>query len=83
MRDVYQRLQDGASKDELEMNDPFYDQESPVLIGVANLFLECLYHDVELKYSPPIINQKGEVRESSLLLSCRCTSERRFPVNLT
>ena len=61
MRDMYQRLQDGALKDELEMNDPFYDQDSHVLIGVANLFLECLHHEVELEYSPPIIDQKGEV----------------------
>ncbi|XP_065844044.1 kinesin-like protein KIF13A isoform X2 [Oscarella lobularis] len=61
MRDMYQRLQDGALKDELEMNDPFYDQDSHVLIGVANLFLECLHHEVELEYSPPIIDQKGEI----------------------
>ncbi|XP_065838715.1 kinesin-like protein KIF13A isoform X2 [Oscarella lobularis] len=74
MRDVYQRLQDGASKDELEMNDPFYDQESPVLIGVANLFLECLYHDVELKYSPPIINQKGEISGQLDVKIRRCQS---------
>lgn len=42
--------------------DPFYDeQENHSLIGVANVFLECLFYDVKLQYAVPIINQKGEV----------------------
>uniref|UniRef100_A0A4W6DM40 Kinesin family member 13A n=1 Tax=Lates calcarifer TaxID=8187 RepID=A0A4W6DM40_LATCA len=31
------------------------------LIGVANIFLECLFHDVRLQYAVPIISQQGEV----------------------
>eukprot|EP00118_Oscarella_pearsei_P004125 m.17158 g.17158 ORF g.17158 m.17158 type:complete len:2041 (+) comp27345_c0_seq1:160-6282(+) len=61
MREMYERLQEGALKDELDMTDPFYEQESHQLIGVANLFLESLHHDVELEYSPPIIDPKGEI----------------------
>uniref|UniRef100_A0A8C5MA86 Kinesin family member 13B n=1 Tax=Leptobrachium leishanense TaxID=445787 RepID=A0A8C5MA86_9ANUR len=42
--------------------DPFYDEhENHSLIGVANVFLESLFHDVKLQYAVPIINQKGEV----------------------
>lgn len=42
--------------------DPFFDeQENHSLIGVANVFLELLFHDVKLQYAVPIINQKGEV----------------------
>uniref|UniRef100_A0A8C5C0S2 Kinesin family member 13A n=1 Tax=Gadus morhua TaxID=8049 RepID=A0A8C5C0S2_GADMO len=42
--------------------DPFYEaQENHNLIGVANIFLECLYHDVKLQYAVPIISQQGEV----------------------
>lgn len=42
--------------------DPFFDeQENHSLIGVANVFLACLFHDVKLQYAVPIINQKGEV----------------------
>ncbi|XP_044146817.1 kinesin-like protein KIF13B isoform X2 [Bufo gargarizans] len=42
--------------------DPFYDeQENHSLIGVANVFLESLFHDVKLQYAVPIINQKGEI----------------------
>lgn len=43
--------------------DPFFDeQENHSLIGVANVFLSCLFYDVKLQYAVPIINQKGEVR---------------------
>ncbi|XP_071144452.1 kinesin-like protein KIF13A [Mytilus edulis] len=42
--------------------DPFYEsQENHNLIGVANVFLECLFHDVKLDYHVPIISQQGEV----------------------
>uniref|UniRef100_A0A8C3RNX2 Kinesin family member 13A n=1 Tax=Chelydra serpentina TaxID=8475 RepID=A0A8C3RNX2_CHESE len=42
--------------------DPFYEaQENHILIGVANVFLECLFYDVKLQYAVPIISQQGEV----------------------
>lgn len=42
--------------------DPFYEsQENHNLIGVANVFLEALFHDVTLDYHTPIISQQGEV----------------------
>lgn len=42
--------------------DPFFDEEeNHSLIGVANVFLACLFYDVKLQYAVPIINQKGEV----------------------
>lgn len=42
--------------------DPFYEsQENHNLIGVANIFLEVLFHDVTLNYHTPIISQQGEV----------------------
>lgn len=45
--------------------DPFYEaQENHNLIGVANVFLECLFHDIKLQYAVPIISQQGEVRAS-------------------
>lgn len=47
--------------------DPFFDeQENHSLIGVANVFLSCLFYDVKLQYAVPIINQKGEVKSYSL-----------------
>lgn len=43
-------------------SDPFYEsQENHNLIGVANVFLEALFHDVTLDYHTPIISQQGEV----------------------
>lgn len=57
--------------------DPFYDeQENHSLIGVANVFLECLFYDVKLQYAVPIINQKGEVcySLSSVLTQCLITA---------
>lgn len=42
--------------------DPFFEsQEHHSLIGVANVFLEVLFHDMRLDYNVPIISQHGEV----------------------
>ena len=42
--------------------DPFYEfQESHNLIGVANIYMDVLFHDVKLNYFVPIISQQGEV----------------------
>ncbi|KAL0850869.1 hypothetical protein ABMA28_006780 [Loxostege sticticalis] len=71
MRDMYEdwrrRQQKSPDADvEEELNDkaldPFYEsQENHNLIGVANVFLEALFHDVTLDYHTPIISQQGEV----------------------
>ncbi|KZS16304.1 Kinesin-like protein [Daphnia magna] len=43
-------------------SDPFYElQESHSLIGVANIYMDVLFHDVRLNYFVPIISQQGEV----------------------
>ena len=42
--------------------DPFYEStENHNLIGVANIFLSTLFHDVVMDYHVPIISQQGEV----------------------
>uniref|UniRef100_A0A3P8QK47 Kinesin family member 13Ba n=1 Tax=Astatotilapia calliptera TaxID=8154 RepID=A0A3P8QK47_ASTCA len=70
MRELYQEWQDyhlnnpddQAMCPYLRRADPFFDeQENHSLIGVANVFLSCLFYDVKLQYAVPIINQKGEV----------------------
>ncbi|XP_048265220.1 kinesin-like protein KIF13A isoform X3 [Bombus terrestris] len=71
MRDMYEDRKDPnncqrlpAIKDEVpgKTQDPFYEsQENHNLIGVANIFLEVLFHDVRLDYHTPIISQQGEV----------------------
>ncbi|XP_053565509.1 kinesin-like protein KIF13B [Bombina bombina] len=67
MRDLYQEWNDcdddsPVSRSYFRRADPFYDEhENHSLIGVANVFLECLYFDVKLQYAVPIINQKGEI----------------------
>jgi kinesin family protein 13 len=66
MRELYEErkeknlpLQDEAPQKGI---DPFYEsQENHNLIGVANIFLEVLFHDVKLDYHTPIISQQGEV----------------------
>uniref|UniRef100_A0A8C7M345 Kinesin family member 13Bb n=1 Tax=Oncorhynchus mykiss TaxID=8022 RepID=A0A8C7M345_ONCMY len=67
MRELYQEWK-GYDEDNPVMRsyfkraDPFFDeQENHSLIGVANVFLACLFYDVKLQYAVPIINQKGEV----------------------
>ncbi|XP_063992810.1 kinesin-like protein KIF13A isoform X2 [Diachasmimorpha longicaudata] len=71
MREMYEEWKDPNNsqrlpgmKDELtlKIQDPFYEsQENHNLIGVANIFLEVLFHDVQLDYHTPIISQQGEV----------------------
>uniref|UniRef100_A0A668A8M0 Kinesin family member 13A n=1 Tax=Myripristis murdjan TaxID=586833 RepID=A0A668A8M0_9TELE len=66
MRDHYRDWKEGTEEMCYRANsrhtDPFYEaQENHNLIGVANIFLECLFHDVRLQYAVPIISQQGEV----------------------
>ncbi|RWS06758.1 kinesin-like protein KIF13A, partial [Leptotrombidium deliense] len=72
MRDLYEEwkekggllaFKDSTTSDpSLKLIDPFYEsQENHHLIGVANVFLEVLFHDVLLDYQVPIISQQGEV----------------------
>ncbi|XP_041101702.1 kinesin-like protein KIF13A isoform X2 [Polyodon spathula] len=66
MRDHYRDWKENNVEIQSKLNDkqgdPFYEaQENHNLIGVANVFLECLFHDVKLQYAVPIISQQGEV----------------------
>ncbi|XP_069361242.1 kinesin-like protein KIF13A isoform X4 [Maniola hyperantus] len=69
MRDMYDEWRRRQQRDDVIENepvdkvlDPFYEtQENHNLIGVANIFLEALFHDVTLDYHTPIISQQGEV----------------------
>ncbi|RUS88910.1 hypothetical protein EGW08_003349, partial [Elysia chlorotica] len=66
MRDMYEerKAAGGPMTDQGPpvVGDPFYEsQENHNLIGVANIFLECLFHNVKLDYHVPIISQQGEV----------------------
>ncbi|XP_030636930.1 kinesin-like protein KIF13A isoform X2 [Chanos chanos] len=66
MRDHYRDWKEGTqemyNRFHNKHSDPFYEaQENHNLIGVANVFLECLFHDIKLQYAVPIISQQGEV----------------------
>ncbi|XP_053677042.1 kinesin-like protein KIF13A [Anopheles nili] len=65
MRDMYQEHKERhqiTAEEAKAKSDPFYEsQENHNLIGVANIFLEVLFHDVKLDYHTPIISQQGEV----------------------
>uniref|UniRef100_A0AAR2LD76 Kinesin family member 13Bb n=1 Tax=Pygocentrus nattereri TaxID=42514 RepID=A0AAR2LD76_PYGNA len=67
MRELYQEWKDydednPVMRSYFKRADPFFDeQENHSLIGVANVFLACLFFDIKLQYAVPIINQKGEV----------------------
>ncbi|CAH1153752.1 unnamed protein product [Phaedon cochleariae] len=65
MRELYEdqkRKGDQEQMSDLSGPDPFFEsQENHNLIGVANIFLESLFHDVSLDYHTPIISQQGEV----------------------
>lgn len=65
MREIYdEQMEKNIDKviEDVMVNDPFFEsQENHNLIGVANIFLESLFHDVKLDYHTPIISQQGEV----------------------
>ncbi|MCP9263288.1 Kinesin-like protein KIF13B [Dirofilaria immitis] len=57
-------LEDGFNINECHspvVENVFDSQEHHSLIGVANVFLEVLLHDMRLDYQVPIISQQGEV----------------------
>lgn len=61
------------------IEDPFYEsQENHSLIGVANIFLEVLFHDVKLDYAVPVISQQGEVGYE---LFAGSTSSKNWPLS--
>ena len=57
--------------------DPFFDIEQHVLLGVANIFTQCLNHRICHEYDAPIIGPIGKVIIELLtqllrLCVCRC-----------
>ena len=41
--------------------DPFVDIEQHVLLGVANIFTQSLFHHIDYEYDSPIIAPTGKV----------------------
>ncbi|KAK3891209.1 hypothetical protein Pcinc_004892 [Petrolisthes cinctipes] len=77
MREMYDEQQNDPLAPHQEA-DPFYEsQENHNLIGVANVFLDCLFHDVRLNYHIPIISQQGEVAGRLQVEICRIAGQ--FP----
>lgn len=71
MRQVYQRVKEGSGTvDEIgkSLKDPFYEAvESHSLVGVANLYLSSVFHDIIFEHSAPIISQEGKIAGKLLL----------------
>ncbi|VBB27860.1 unnamed protein product [Acanthocheilonema viteae] len=64
MNNEHFALEDGFNINECQspvVENVFDSQEHHSLIGVANVFLEVLLHDMRLNYHVPIISQQGEV----------------------
>jgi kinesin family protein 13 len=67
MRELYEEVQHSHLSlamvvGDNQAGDPFYETaDQHHLIGVANIFLEVLFHSVRLDYQTPIISQQGEV----------------------
>ena len=64
MRELYDESLGENAKELIgtQYPDPFSEStENHSLIGVANVFLSVLFHDVNLDYHTPIISQQGEV----------------------
>ena len=58
MRELYEDIKSKNLSFQDVGQDPFYEAtENHNLIGVANIFLDVLFHDVKLDYHTPIISQ--------------------------
>ncbi|XP_016369521.1 kinesin-like protein KIF13A [Sinocyclocheilus rhinocerous] len=86
-RDWREAAQEVVNRLHSKAGDPFYEaQENHNLIGVANVFLECLFHDVKLQYAVPIISQQGEVSSrlcGELAVTVRIREASGLPLNLS
>ena len=49
--------------------DPFSDNEKHILLGVANIITQCLYHHICYEYDAPIIGPTGKVTMPYSLLT--------------
>uniref|UniRef100_A0A8C0BGY4 Kinesin family member 13A n=1 Tax=Buteo japonicus TaxID=224669 RepID=A0A8C0BGY4_9AVES len=91
MREVYQEWKEKIPEIRKligKRGDPFYEaQENHNLIGVANVFLECLFYDVKLQYAVPIISQQGEVKPNrerqQMMLVVKIKEATGLPPNLS
>jgi len=66
MRDLYEQsvVEGNSSRKEDDNHDDdglFFEVECHTLIGIATIWLECLFENVPLDYAAPIISQQGEV----------------------
>ena len=77
MIDLYEKIsEEGQPFTEIgkSLPDPFFDTiENHVLIGVANIYLAPLFHDIKFEYNTPIISQDGKV-SGKLMLELHRTS---------
>ena len=77
MIDIYDKVTtDNLPYSEIGVSlpDPFFDSiENHVLIGVANLHLQPLFHDIKFEYNTPIIAQDGRM-SGKLLMEIHRTS---------
>ena len=62
LRDKYQSLTqpDRAESPQQKMSGSLI-QDNHELIGVANVFLDVLFHDIKLSYAAPVISQQGKI----------------------
>ena len=71
MREVHQQVKDGIGTVRdigSRLKDPFFDEiESHALVGVANLYLSVLFHDIAFEHYAPIITQDGKVAGKLLM----------------
>ena len=71
MREVRQQVKDEAGTVEdigKSLKDPFYEAvESHTLVGVANLFLGAVFHDVAFEHFAPILTPDGTIAGKLLL----------------
>ena len=77
MIDIYDKVTtDNLPYSEIGVSlpDPFFDSiENHVLIGVANIHLQPLFHDIKFEYNTPIIAQDGRM-SGKLLMELHRTS---------
>ena len=78
IRDYYHAC---VMMDESSMSDdPFIDDAVSVLVGHAHIYLDSLYHLIDIDFSTAVIDYKGKV-DGELSVRMRLTDENDIPFN--
>eukprot|EP00002_Diphylleia_rotans_P034349 TRINITY_DN7368_c0_g2_i2.p1 TRINITY_DN7368_c0_g2~~TRINITY_DN7368_c0_g2_i2.p1 ORF type:complete len:836 (+),score=169.73 TRINITY_DN7368_c0_g2_i2:118-2625(+) len=75
MREFYQKFIDGEEMNMSQENDPFWDPNEPVLIGVATVYLKSVTYYIEFDDDVDLLDYKGKHEGTLHIKVLPCTDK--------